>query len=167
MAKQEKLSARQIGRNIIMMIESVKFSKKTEDDGEVKSIKNKIELYNKKPSKVLLDQIKGLMTSTKIKEKEVKAQVKKGVKAQVKKETKKTTSKKVVKDEVKIEEPEKDLIEEVRKAHADGTVTDEQIKSLQDLLKKMEDKKKEEAPKEEAKKEEQKSSSGYSRRGEY
>jgi len=53
----KKLSAKQVGRNVITIIEGVKYSKKTVDNDEVASIKNKIDLFNKKPTKENLQKV--------------------------------------------------------------------------------------------------------------
>lgn len=138
----EKIVAKQYGRNIVIFIKGIKYSKKTIDNNEVKSISNKIELYNKKPSKAREDELINLLSPKKM-EKEKKEAIKKGLKKSIKKETKKSSTTKIKKIE-----PEIDLIEEVRKAYGEGEINDEQIKSLQDLLKKAEQKKAEqEAPK--------------------
>lgn len=136
MAKDKKLSARQIGRNIIIMIDGKKLSKKTEDDKEVSRINNKIKLYNAKPSQERLEEIKTLFAGTKTKEKEQKEGKKKAIKGSIKKESKKS-SKKVAQID---KEPEtgEELVQKVTEAHQTGRMSDQQIKDLQKLLAKEE-----------------------------
>jgi hypothetical protein len=47
MSKRTPLGAIQRGRNVIIMIDGKKFTKKTEDNKEVETIKRKIDIYNK------------------------------------------------------------------------------------------------------------------------
>lgn len=46
-SKRKPLGARQVGRNIIIILDGTKCTKKTEDNKEVEAIKRKIEIYNK------------------------------------------------------------------------------------------------------------------------
>lgn len=87
MAETEKLVAKQIGRNIILFIKGVKYSKKTVDNTEVKSIVNKLELFNKKPSKARLEEIMEIFSKKTEEEKKLDLEIK-GHKKIVKKEAK-------------------------------------------------------------------------------
>lgn len=57
MTLDKKLGVRQIGRNVIMVIKGVKYSKKTIDNEEVKKIQTKVEIFNKKPTASKLEEI--------------------------------------------------------------------------------------------------------------
>lgn len=97
MEENKQLSAKQIGRNVIIIIEGAKFSKKTIDNEEVKSIKLKIDLYNKKPTPARLKELIKIFNPNVEKEEKLK-QEEKGLKKIIKKETKKEaeTSKKEI-----------------------------------------------------------------------
>lgn len=164
--KPTPLAARQVGRNVIIMIEGKKFSKKTEDNDEVLEIKKKIDLYNKQPSEARLEKIKNIFITEADKEKEKKEVVKKGLKTGIKKEKKKATVKKAVKE---AEEPKtgEQLVEEVKAAHAAGTMTDDQIESLQSLLAKEAQERAAKKEQEEERERTQRSSSTGRRGGEH
>ena len=164
----EKLSARQVGRNIITIIDGEKYSRKTESDSEVKSIKTKIEKYNKTPSKDLKEKIIQWFSANKKGkvEKEKKEMVKKGLKSSIKKEAKKATKKKGSKIS---DEPERgeELVEKVKAAHAAGTMTDDQIRDLQKLLAEQEQKRAEQREQEKREEDQQRNSDIGRRRGEH
>lgn len=159
----EKLTAKQFGRNVVTVINGTKYSKKTVNNDEVKSISVKLDLYNKKPSAKKLQEIIDLFTPEEKKAKQAKA---KGVKKSIKKASKPTSK---TKKAVKKEEGEEkiDIIEQVKTEYKAGNIPDEKIRELQELLKK-DAEEKERINKEQAEKqEEQKTTNSYQRRGEY
>jgi hypothetical protein len=120
-----EISAKQIGLNIIVIIDGEKYSKKS-DATEIASIKNKILLYNKRPdSKRKQDIIR--IFDKKIGEKEKKEATKKGLKKAIKK---------VKKEKVVKKKEDLSLVDSVVKEYKDGNLTDEEIQTLEDLLKK-------------------------------
>ncbi len=124
----EQIKAKQVGLNMILVIEGTKYSKKCTKE-EIESIKNKVLLFNKKPNKTLQTTILGLIDKT-IKEKEKKVAAKKGVKKAIKKEVKKVSKSKVKK------ESKADLVTEVEVEFKAGNFSKEEIERLEALLKK-------------------------------
>lgn len=135
----EQIKSRKVGNKLFATIEGKVYQKVCTDE-EVESIKNKILLYNKKPTKTLLNTIIKMIDKT-IEKKEVATAKEKGVKKAIKKVTKSKAKAKSTKKA----EP-KDLITEVETEFKAGNFNKEEIERLEDLLRK-----KKEAIKEEPK----------------
>lgn len=127
-----QISAKQIGLNIIIVIDNVKYSKKS-DATEIASIKNKVLLYNKRPDAKRKQDIIRIFDK-KIEEKEKKEATKKGIKKAISKVKKKVN--KVVKKKEEIS-----LVDSVVKEFKEGNISDDDITKLEELLKKKKDEK--------------------------
>ncbi len=110
----EKITAKQIGSNLNVMIEGTRYTKSKITKEEVTTIKAKIEMYNKKPSKAKQEEIIKMVSKAAI-EKEKVEMVKKGIKKALKKETKK-----VSKNKAKNNSKTKDLVESVKTEFKEG-----------------------------------------------
>ena len=123
----EEIKAKQVGKNVIVIIDNQKFTKVCTAE-EATTLKNKILLFNKKNSKSLKEQILKLVDKS-IKVKEEKEAKTKGIKKALKKVTKSVKSK-----FKKVES--KSLVEQVETEFKEGNFSEEEIKRLEDLLKK-------------------------------
>lgn len=124
----EQIKAKQVGLNMIVVINEQKYSKKCTKE-EIDSIKNKILLYNKKPTKTLENQLIKMFDKT-IEKKEIEKAKAKGIKKTIKK----TTAK--VKKNSNKKGDNQGLIEEVKTEFKSGNFTKEQIEELENLLRK-------------------------------
>lgn len=124
----EKLTAKQVGKNIIVMINGEKKTKVTKDKKEADSIKKKIELYNKNPNEARLNQIVDIFDKVK-KEKEKKEAKKKGIKKAIKKE------KKGEKKETKKREVKRASVADIISKAESKLLSDDEIKRLENLIK--------------------------------
>lgn len=132
---KEEIKAKQVGNNLIVVIDGKKHTKVCKTKKESDVIKNKILLFNKRNTKTLKGEILNLVDKT-IKAKEEKTAKEKGLKKAIKKATKK-----IAKKSPKKVEDTKTLVEQVESEFHSGNFSDDEIKRLEDLLAK----KKEEA----------------------
>lgn len=124
----EQIKLKQVGQNLIAIIDGKQYSKMFANKEERDSVKNKVLLYNKKPTKALQTAILKLIDKTII-EKETKIAKTKGVKKAIKKEVKKSAKKSPKKEN-------DDLVKTVETEFKAGNFGEEQIKRLEDLLRK-------------------------------
>lgn len=145
-----EIKAKQVGKNLIVVIDGQKFVKVINDKAEGDSIKNKITLYNKNESDMVKNQLLDIF-DTVSKEKAVAKGKKKAVKKVVKEKVKavKKASKRTEKNAAKKTE----LI----KALKNQPLSREDINELKGLIKKNE----------EVVQEQPKAVEGVKRRGEY
>lgn len=130
MATKETITAKQIGKNLIVVIDGKKHTKVCNKKEEIEPIKNKILLFNKRNSATLKKEILLLVDKT-IVEKETKTAKAKGVKKSLKTEKKKATKTTVKKAKV-----EKDLIQGlVEKSESEG-LDAEEVTKLEELIRK-------------------------------
>lgn len=128
----DTISAKQIGKNLIVIIDGKKYTKIAPTTSEITSIKTKILLYNKKNDPSKKEELLRLIDKTVV-EKEKKAAVKAGVKAIVKKEAK--NERKEVAELKKVEKDKMGLIDELsEKAEKDG-LNQEETEKLKRLMK--------------------------------
>lgn len=121
----KEIKAKQIGLSMLLVIDGKKYSKKCTKE-EISSIKNKVLLYEKKPSETLKKQILKLIDKTIIEKETIKAK-EKGLKKAIKKSKSKVIKKK---------EESKSLVDQVEQEFKEGNLTESEIKQLEDLLRK-------------------------------
>ena len=119
--KYTEVKVKQIGKNLITVINV------TKDSTEVESIKNKVKIYNKKLDEKSFKIVINIFDKTKI-EKENKINKAKGIKKAIKKIEKVTKKKPVIKAS------SSSLIDIVVDEHKSGNLTQDDIKRLEDLL---------------------------------
>lgn len=127
MGTNQEIKSKQVGKNLIVIIDGKKYTKVGKNTEELQPIKNKILLYNKKNSEALKKTIIKLVDKT-VDEKEAKAAKKKGLKKGIKKEVKKSSKKKGKKTNTRT------LVDTVKEEFTEGNFTDGEIKELEDLL---------------------------------
>ncbi|RTK92526.1 MAG: hypothetical protein EKK61_03765 [Rickettsiales bacterium] len=141
----EQIKVKQIGKNLITSINGIKYTKVTKDATEVKSIKTKIELYNKRPDAQKLEKLLDIFDKTR-KEKENKIIIKKGISKAIKK-TKKAAKKVSKKSSSKnnIQETESlSLIEQLKNKLNNNQVSEKEKQEIRDLLKEQKEEQKKE-----------------------
>lgn len=101
----KEITFKQIGLNVILVIEGEKFSKKIEAKEDREKLKAQVEAYNKKPTAKALKIIQTIMTINTVKKKEeeviekkVAKKIKKGEKI-IKKEKKEVSQLKLLQEE--------------------------------------------------------------------
>jgi uncharacterized protein YlzI (FlbEa/FlbD family) len=124
--KQKEIKAQLIAKNLITLIDGKKYVLKTPSANVVKSITNKIKLYNKKNSDMLLEEIL-LLVDVKIVEEQKKEAIKKGIKKEIKISEKKTKT--------KVEVPTLSLAEQIKTKLASNDLSEQERKELRNLLK--------------------------------
>ena len=77
MANTEQITARKIGKNLIVMIDNVKYVKVINDVETLESIQNKIKLFNKVNGKSKKQELIDILSPEKVKEKATKSIIKK------------------------------------------------------------------------------------------
>lgn len=123
-----EIKCKQIGQNMIVIIDNEQYSKKIIDTKDRDSLKNKVLLYNKKPSDSLKNQILKIISPTVV-AKETKAIKKKGLEKAIKKESKKSSkSKNKGKND--------NLVTKVEIEFKEGNFSEEEINRLESLLRK-------------------------------
>lgn len=90
------IKAKVLGKNLVMWVGNTKFAKPNVGEKELKSIENKIKIYNKVPTKARLEELLKFFESVSKSLKEAKA---KGLKKIIKKEKKKNPKEKPAKKE--------------------------------------------------------------------
>lgn len=130
--EESNIFAKQVGKNLIVIIDGKKYTKIAPTQVELTSIKTKILLFNKTKSTSKKEELMRLIDKT-VAIKETKEAVRKGVKTSIKKEVKENK-----KEIAKIKEVEKDkmgLIDELsEKASKDG-LNKEETQKLKELMK--------------------------------
>ncbi len=126
-----EIKCKQVGQNMIVVIDNEQYCKKMTETKDRDSLKNKVLLYNKKQSETLKNQILKII-SPKVIEKEIKETKKKGIEKGIKKETKKITK---LKGKVK-EKKNDNLVTKVETEFKKGNFSQEEIERLEELLKK-------------------------------
>ncbi len=130
MATKETITAKQIGKNLIVVIDGKKHTKVCNTKEEIEPIKNKILLFNKRNSASLKKEILSLVDKS-IGEKDKKDAKTKGLKKSLKKVVKKASVKTAKKAKV-----EKDLIAGLKeKSESEGLDADE-VTQLEELIRK-------------------------------
>lgn len=137
--KQNEIKAQMVAKNLITIIDGKKFVLKSPAADVVKSVTNKIKLYNKKNSDMLLEEIM-LIVDVKIEETNKKEATKKGLEKVIKKEAKKDKTKTAV------IAPTLSLAEQIKAKLASNDLSEQERKELRALLKEEKEEAKE-APK--------------------
>lgn len=138
--KQNEIKAQMVAKNLITIVSGKKFVLKSPAANVVKSITNKIKLYNKKNSDMLLEEIM-LLVDVKVVEENKKEATKKGIEKVIKKEAKKEG-----KSKKEIIAPTLSLAEQIKAKLASNDLSEQERKELRALLKEEKEEAKE-APK--------------------
>lgn len=134
--KDGTFQAKKLGANLIATVKGTteRYARKvTKEEGE--TIMNKMELYNKRPSAKLKNEIVKLMqpaTTTIVKEKEVAEAKTKGLKQQIKKETKKS--------KVSVDKDKKSLISQLEEELVKDPSAAPKLQAILEKYKKVEEK---------------------------
>lgn len=143
--KKDEIAVKQVGMNIITTVDGKPHTKMIKEKDErtsfIESLKTKVLIYNKKPSKAKKEEIL-IMVSKELVEKEKKTAKKKGIQKIIKKD------KKTAKKGAKPKADKKSLVDEVKTAHENKELTETEVDELLAILRrKKESIKQEEAPK--------------------
>ncbi len=128
MANTEQITARKIGKNLIDMIDNVKYVKVINDVETLESIQNKIKLFNKVNGKSKKQELIDILSPEKVKEKATKSIIKKIEKTIKEKNV-------VIKKKSKAVTSEASLADQIKAKIADGSLTSENKAELRRLLK--------------------------------